>query len=450
MTTTTVPAVRPTAAALAAATGNNRDRYVDFLRVFSIGAVVIGHWFMALMLAHDGVAIAKTFPAQLVTWLWQVMPLFFFVGGFSHAVTLRSLRKRGGTTADFLRSRVLRLLPPVVLMLGCYAVLSIILESIGLADGAYALAAETVTGPLWFIGVYLAVSLLAPVMDSLHRQFGARVILFLVAAVVVVDMMRINSGITQLGLATELLVWLTIHQLGFCYADGSLVAAGKRFLAMITFGALAVTVTLTLVTGAYPVAMVSFGGSGPSNANPADLALLSHGFWLVGLAMLLRPAVSRLLRNRRMWTGVIIGNGVIMTVFCWHLTATFLAEGARLLTGIQVPAAGTASWWLVALPSWLIGCGIALVALVAIFRRFERLAIAPTSRPGLPAQVAAVAGTALAAVGMYAVGPVGLDGLLSFSTENVDGVPMTGFGALALLFAGVALLVLSGARKTSA
>ncbi|WP_163567992.1 hypothetical protein [Fodinicola feengrottensis] len=97
MTTTTVPS----AAALAAATGNDRDRYVDFLRVFSIGAVVIGHWFMALLLAHNGVAIAKTLPAQLVTWLWQVMPLFFFVGGFSHAVTLRSMRRRGGTTADF-------------------------------------------------------------------------------------------------------------------------------------------------------------------------------------------------------------------------------------------------------------------------------------------------------------------------------------------------------------
>ncbi|WP_163567993.1 hypothetical protein [Fodinicola feengrottensis] len=165
-------------------------------------------------------------------------------------------------------------------------------------------------------------------MDRLHRRFGARVVVFLAVAVAAVDILRISSGVNEMGLLTELLVWLTIHQLGFCYADGSLVAAGKRFLASMTFGALAVTVILTLVTHAYPVTMVSFGGSGAANTNPADLALLSHGCWLVGLAMLLRPAVNRVLRNRRIWTGVIIGNGVIMTVFCWHLTATFLAEGA--------------------------------------------------------------------------------------------------------------------------
>lgn len=437
-----------TAAELAAATGNDRDRYVDFLRVFSIGAVVVGHWFMAILLIHDEVWFAKTFPVEMVTWLWQVMPLFFFVGGFSHAVTLRSLRKRGGTNADFLRARVLRLLPPVVLMLGSYAILSVILESVGLSGNPYALAAETVTGPLWFIGVYLAVSALAPVMDRLHRAYGARIIVFLVVATAVVDIVRTAGHVTALGLATELLVWLTIHQLGFCYADGSLVAAGRKLIAMMTFGALALTTTLTLGTGLYPVAMVSFGGSGPSNANPATIALLSHGFWIVGLAMLLRPVVNRWLQNRRVWTGVIIGNGVIMTIFCWHLTATFLAEGARILTGLPVPAAGSVAWWTTAVPSWLGACTIALILLVAIFRRFERITIPSTSRPGLGYQLAAIVGTVLAGLGMFAVAETGLDGLLSFSTELVRGVPMTGLGALAILFTGVALLFLSGSRKS--
>ncbi|WP_163567994.1 hypothetical protein [Fodinicola feengrottensis] len=48
---------------------------------------------------------------------------------------------------------------------------------------------------------------------------------------------------------------------------------------------------------------------------------------------------------------------------------------------------------------------------------------------------------------MFAVAPIGLTGLLALRTEAVDGVPMTGFGALALIFAGVTLLVLSGARR---
>ncbi len=113
----------------------------------------------------------------------------------------------------------------------------------------------------------------------------------------------------------------------------------------------------------------------------------------------------------------------------------------------MVPAAGGLAWWTLALPVWLVACGLALVGLVAIFRRFERIAIAPASRPGTAAQLAAIGGTALSAAGMFAVAPIGLTGLLALRTEAVDGVPMTGFGALALIFAGVTLLVLSGARR---
>ena len=35
--------------ALAEATPSNRDRYVDFLRAFSIVAIVLGHFFIALI-----------------------------------------------------------------------------------------------------------------------------------------------------------------------------------------------------------------------------------------------------------------------------------------------------------------------------------------------------------------------------------------------------------------
>lgn len=81
---------------LAGATPATRDRYVDLLRVASLGAVVLGHWLMAAV-TPDGVGnLLAVVPAlQPLTWLLQVMPVFFFVGGFSHALSYRSLlRKR--------------------------------------------------------------------------------------------------------------------------------------------------------------------------------------------------------------------------------------------------------------------------------------------------------------------------------------------------------------------
>ena len=46
MTSTTAPG--GTAASLAAATPPGRDRYVDLLRVASLGVVIAGHWLMAV------------------------------------------------------------------------------------------------------------------------------------------------------------------------------------------------------------------------------------------------------------------------------------------------------------------------------------------------------------------------------------------------------------------
>ena len=80
---------------LAAATPGTRDRYVDLLRVASLGTVVLGHWLMAAV-TGDGVGnlLAVVPGLQMLTWVLQIMPVFFFVGGFSHALSYRSLRRK--------------------------------------------------------------------------------------------------------------------------------------------------------------------------------------------------------------------------------------------------------------------------------------------------------------------------------------------------------------------
>ena len=67
---------------MADGTPTGRDRYVDFLRLFSIAVVVLGHWLMAVVIVRDGeVVIDHLLVAaprmQLVTWVLQVMPVFF-------------------------------------------------------------------------------------------------------------------------------------------------------------------------------------------------------------------------------------------------------------------------------------------------------------------------------------------------------------------------------------
>lgn len=109
---------------LAGATPATRDRYIDLLRVASLGTVVLGHWLMAAV-TTDGVGnlLAVVPGLQVLTWALQIMPVFFFVGGFSHALSYRSLRRKqpeGSTDSvysAFLRVRLQRLLRPTMVFI---------------------------------------------------------------------------------------------------------------------------------------------------------------------------------------------------------------------------------------------------------------------------------------------------------------------------------------------
>ncbi|MCJ7826755.1 MAG: acyltransferase family protein, partial [Demequinaceae bacterium] len=111
-------------ASLAATTPSTRDRYVDFLRVASLGGVVRGHFLMSVVEdrpeavtegAFDFTNILALEPwTRPLTWILQVMPIFFVVGGFAHAVSWRSLGRRGGGYADFARARIGRLVTPAL------------------------------------------------------------------------------------------------------------------------------------------------------------------------------------------------------------------------------------------------------------------------------------------------------------------------------------------------
>src|SRR5690606_35104234 len=104
---------------LAERTPADRNRSVDALRAFSILVVVFGHWSMAAVEVQDGELVTGhllematwTHP---VTWLLQVMPIFFVVGGYANGVSWRSSRRKGETYGGWLRSRIRRLIIPVL------------------------------------------------------------------------------------------------------------------------------------------------------------------------------------------------------------------------------------------------------------------------------------------------------------------------------------------------
>ncbi len=381
---------------LAARTPASRDRYVDLLRALSILVVVVGHWVVVVVHWRNGViwtssAVTSTGWEWTATWVVQVMPLFFFVGGFSNLVSYRSVRRRGEPTRAWIRARLARLLRPSLVFLGVWAAIQIPLHlgKVGSVTmlffrGVMPWGTTVPFGPLWFLAVYAVLILIAPAMLRLHDRFGVAVPVAMVGGSLVAYILRFVGGIPAAGWVNGFLVWLVPHQLGFFYADGRLTRLPRRAhtaMAISGLGALALLTTPWVFGGMgarwfpgighYPRSMVWSDVEPITNTSPPTLCLLAMGFWSIGVVLLLRARVTRWLHSERPWLVVVRVNAVSMTLFLWHMTAFLL--GILLLWPLGFGRAGwnTLGFW-VERTLWVgVSAGI-LVPLVAVFARFER------------------------------------------------------------------------------
>lgn len=430
---------------LAGATPATRDRYVDLLRVASLGAVVLGHWLMAAV-TPDGVGnLLAVVPAlQPLTWLLQVMPVFFFVGGFSHALSYRSLlRKRPEGTADsvysaFLRARLQRLLRPTTVFVLVWGAAALLVQLLGGGGGLTGVTLRMVTQPLWFIGIYLAMVAFTPPLLKLHERYGWGAFAGLAGAAVAVDVLRFAAGVPYVEFLNFAFVWLAVHQLGFLRADGRI-----RRPALLA-GAGLVAAGALVAFGPYPLSMVGMPGEKVSNMAPPTLALLCHGLWLVGAVELLRAPAARLLERPRVWRTVVAANGVAMTAFLWHLTAMFGVYGAMLALDVELPEPASAAWW--AQVPLRIALAAALTAgLVAAFRAFERpVPATPGAAGATGAGPLAALGATLSLLGVLGLSMVGFGGLLDGRTALLIAIPVSAPAAVAMTLGGWLLVERAG------
>ena len=56
-----------------------------------------------------------------------------------------------------------------------------------------------------------------------HRRHGAAVLTVLIGLVALVDVLRFGYAVPYVGYLNVAFVWLAVHQVGFFWADGTLV-----------------------------------------------------------------------------------------------------------------------------------------------------------------------------------------------------------------------------------
>lgn len=428
---------------LVAGTPARRVRHIDLYRAVAIIAVVLGHW-LGMVVEYDqegrltGYTVLSVLTwAHPVTWLFQVMPVFFLVGGFANAASLTSAGSHGAVA--WLLDRSARLVRPTTVLMVALGGGALVARLLGADPELIGEAVWLASLPLWFLVAYLGMVALTPVMHALHRRAGLAVPLLLLVPVAAADVLRLRYGDEAWAYGSFLFGWLAIHQIGFCWRDRQL-PSGRWAAAALLAGGLGVA-WLLAYPGPYPVSMVSAPGQTMQNSAPPSLALIALATAQLGLALLVRAPAERWLRRRRPWTVVVAVNSVILTVFLWHMTAAVLATiGLDALGRLPTPPVDSARWLWWQIP-WVAILAVVLALLVAVVARVEARATAGRAiRGGGPLVIAGtVAGYAAVIGGLLwqAVAGRGEHGPFAFPT-----------GALLVYLAGAAALW--GARRLAA
>ena len=208
-----------------------RDAFIDFIRAFSLLVVVVWHWaFTIIVWERDGPhatsPLGFTSGLWVITWLFQVMPLFFFVGGYANLRAYQSGRRRGRDMAQFVEGRVRQLAIPSI-------VVTLVWVGIGVLVAA-----------VWNVGVDrpsrdpgpqpAVVHRHLPAADRaasrllyrLHVRFGPLVLVFLVGLAAVSRRGPVRARRRRAsGWANMVLVWGLCFQLGFFYPHVRALAA---------------------------------------------------------------------------------------------------------------------------------------------------------------------------------------------------------------------------------
>jgi peptidoglycan/LPS O-acetylase OafA/YrhL len=356
-----------------------RDRGIDLVRACCIVGVVVLH---AMMVGVTVTSVGPVFENASdgtawiapLSWILQVMPLFFVIGGFAGLLAYRRHRSHGASASAFVAARLHRLLLPAVVTIGCVGAALAALTLTGVPADLVAMAGFRFGQPLWFLGVFLLCQALLPALAAAHERAPLRSIVSLAGAAVLVDVLRATTGVDALGFLNLVLVWTALQQLGFFLADGSIGALGRRVRVLAGVGAVVVLV-LTWWTGVYSNDLIA-------NINPPTAALLLVGVAHTAVLSLVRDRLARLADRPRVAFVTDVVTRRAMTIYLWHMPVLLAMAGASavfaLTTGVALPAPDSLGWWL-GRPLWL-AVALALTALVAtVFARVEAVPTPPVT-----------------------------------------------------------------------
>jgi peptidoglycan/LPS O-acetylase OafA/YrhL len=348
-----------------------RDKYVDWLRALSLIVVVVWHWaFTILQWKPSGPEptspLGFTSGLWILTWLLQVLPLFFYVGGHVHLLSWHRAKTRGTGIGAFVWRRIRALALPALFLSGAWVAIGAVVTSVLHIDWMWRVVL-LVLSPLWFLGVYLVLIALLPVALWLHRRYDVLALIWLGGASLVVDVVRFRYGIEWAGWLNMIIIWGLAHQAGFFY-DRVVILPRRYDMGLLWTGLFAL---FGLVySGIYPGSMVGVPGDKWSNMAPPTFVIVALLLFQIGLVEVLRPAMERVLERPPWRRANDFINRYALPLFLFHTTGMAIALGLSwwLFGNLGTKIPPDLKWWLER-PIAILGPLICTLPVIYLFGR---------------------------------------------------------------------------------
>jgi len=372
-----------------------RDSAVDLVKAVCLIVVVGLHTLMGGITVDDNMptisnALAGNDAFAWATWLVQVMPLFFLLGGFASIKHWRRMREKGALPADYIGQRVNRLARPAVAPIALVGAVITILLIAGISPEVLGSIGLIIRQPLWFLAVYLGCSAFVPLFARLHERAPVLTLVSLLAAALVIDTISVTFHLAAVSYLNFFFVWIFIQQLGFWYADGAFSRLPRWALLAGGLAAYGALLVLTLVVG--------YSNDMYENLNPPTTCILVLAIGQIFLVAFAHPWLTALARLSLIKKATDAINRNSMTIYLWHVPVAAVIGLSMVRVGLGAPQPLSLEWW-ESRPLFLLLVGITVIPVVALVARLEssKPMITPASTPVAIAAlkvVLAVAGVA--------------------------------------------------------
>ncbi|HEY0452691.1 phospholipase A2 [Actinophytocola sp.] len=406
--------------------------YLGFLRIVSLTGIVLAE----SMLAFTMRGAAEAGWLWPLTWLLQLVPLFFLAGGHANLLAWRAARDAGAGYGTYLVGRIGWLIRPTLAFVIAWLVVPLSLELLQAPDDAITAFSRLIVQPLWLLGLYLLVVAVTPVMHRLHLRLPYSTPLALLAGVVALSFF----GGSVAAHAGGVLVALLFGQLAFHYADGTLWRLPRWALVAGAAVAFAGLVALTTL-GAQPKLQLA-EPTGYAAFAPSLAGVLLIGLVQVCLVALPREPGLRAVATSPPARAMDVVRAAPMTVYLVYLLAMLLLEGLVGVARSAGVAAGGIDWLI--RPRTMLALGLIAMPTLLSFLWFERrgqaapepeLVEVTEDEPRTWTDTAAAAlGVAFGALGVLGFAVTGLSGWTQ--TSALLGLPIDPMANLIHLLAG--------------